>query len=375
MFNLPSILPTTTFDKAKINLFSSFFRGCKCSSFKMMQALLSTSSNFINTTLNTTKSATVAPVRVNWYYSARFWVSFGVAGSILNVFEAVFIYSKRKHRTGFGLTLASLCAADFLGGLCFLIAGALRLAEYLGPLTVEIIPNTSFSSSWQAGHAALFFSVGTSFIHILIIALQRLFAVVSPILFKVWFTRKRCAFILIATWLVLFLSGIVGYFFVQGIWTVSYYLMLVVGICLIICYTLICLKSWRDARKRQLMMPSIEQKSDVEKTVSISLAITIAFLVCTCPQAVFYLYINDDQDLTLYHIVNCVISANPCLDSVIYFAFYHDCSRKEGNKQDNTYTTPITKRKPIVSKQETLPLTTRFGSQEQFRGSVPSVSI
>ena len=325
-----------------------------------------TTINVLNTTSNTTTTATAAAVRVNWYYSARFWVAFGVAGVVFNLLEAIFIYFNRKHRTVFGLTLVSLCLADVLGSTCFMVAGALRLVEYKGPLIVRVQPNTSFSTSWRVVHAALFFSVGTSFVHISIIAVQRLFAVLRPILFKTWFTRKRCAILLIITWVLMFLSGVVGYFFVQGIWTASFYLMLVVGVILIVCYTVICFKSWADGKRRQLIAVSVGRKSDIEKIASMSLAVTTAFLVCTCPQAIYYLYVREDHDLTFYHLVNSVISTNPCLDALIYFCFYHDCKKKNSKKLDPTCLTPVTKRQTMNS----MPLKCIYASQNELRGSM-----
>ena len=330
----------------------------------------------LNTTSNATATVTAGLVRVNWYYSARFWVSFGVAGIPLNLLEAICIYIKKKHKTVFGLTLSSLCVADILGSICFMVAGALRLFEYNGPLTVRIQPNTSFSTSWRAGHAALFFSVGTSFVHIMIIAIQRLSAVLWPIMFKTWFTRKRCAILLTATWISLFVSGAIGYFFIQWLWTASYYFMLVTGIILIICYTVICSKSWIDTKRRQLIIASGRRKYDVEKTVSMSLAVTMAFLVCTCPQAIFYLYIVNDQDLTFYHLVNSIISINPCLDAIIYFSFYNDCrSCAQNKKQDHTVSTPVSRRQKIASISRGIQMKTILASQDDLRNSVPSFTI
>lgn len=330
-------------------------------------------------TTNGPSNATTAEAiitRVNWYYSARFWVSFGVAGAVLNIFEGFFIYFKSKHRTVFGLTLASLCVADLLGGISFTIAGALRLYEYDGSLTVRIIADTSFSVTWKAGHGVLFFSVGTSFIHIMIIAVQRLFAVFSPIAFKTWFTRRRCAILLIVTWALLLITGVIGYFFIKGIWTVSYYLMLIVGSVLVLCYTAICCKAYAHSKKRRLMTISVESKSGMEKTVSLSVAITIAFLVCTLPQAIFYLYILDSDDLTFYHSVNCLISMNPFLDSVIYFCFYHDFSRNKSSRRRNqTHTTPIMQHKSAASqKKDNVPLTSK-GSKQLLQDSVASVTV
>lgn len=313
-------------------------------------------------------------VRVNWYYSARFWVAFGVAGILLNICEGVFIYFNKKHRTAFGLTLASLCLADILGGISFTLAGAWRLAEYNGPLTVQLVPNTSFIASWKAGHGALFFSVGTSFVHIMIIAIQRLFAVISPIVFKAFFTRRRCAILLIITWTALFISGVIGYFYVQNLWTASYLLMLAVGSILIICYIVICCKSWLYSKKRQLMTAgSTKSKSTVEKTVLVSVAVTLAFLVCTFPQSIFYLFVRDVEDLTFYHIVNCIISMNPCLDSLVYFCFYHEWGTDTDNKQNQTHTTPVMKHRPVKTKEESIPLTSKLTSKEPV--PIPSVVI
>lgn len=272
-------------------------------------------------------NTTIAPyTKVNWYYSARFWLSFGLCGFLINVLEGFVVFYSKKQKTIFGVTLASLCIADILSGLCFFVVGLMRLVQYDGSLTIDIIPNTKLASSWQGGHGALFFSMGTSFTHVIIIAVQRFFAVFMPFRYRTSFRYKHCLVLLGTVWVLLLMSGIAGYFYVSVIWYASYVLTLTVCLTLIVTYTAIVVKTFR-ADKHRLSITSKKRVQEKEgnrasrKVLSLSIAVTIAFVLCTLPHGAFYLF--ERSNMTYYHIINSLISVNPFMDSVIYFSFYH----------------------------------------------------
>ena len=274
-------------------------------------------------------------VKANWYYSARFWVAFGFAGFITNVLEAVLICYTRKHKTIFGMTLLSLCVGDFLSSFSFFIVGLTRLIEYDGPLFVYIIPNTKFAKIYQGGHGALFFCMGTSFFHITIIAVQRFFAVFWPFRYKSSFRYKHCLILLISVWVLFFAMGVIGYFYIHIIWYATYIMSITVSGLLILSYTAIVIKNHHADQKRIALVRGIERNQKLKrqrstrKIIHVSIAVTVAFLICTFPHAIFYLFLQ--LEMTIYHTVNSVISTNPFLDSVIYFFFYRDRNiRKNG---------------------------------------------
>ena len=285
--------------------------------------------NNSTTILQTTE---VAYVRVNWYFSARFWLSFGLVGFMTNVFEAILICYRRKHKSIFGMTLFSLCIADILSSLCFFVVGLMRLIEYDGSSTITITPNTKFVKAYHGGHGALFFSMGTSFVHIIIIAVQRLFAVFMPFRYKSSFRYKHCLILLISVWILFFGVGVIGYFFIKLLWYATYIMSLTVCGVLILSYTAIVIKNYRADRRREVLV--INRDSEhiknlpkvTHKILNLSIAVTVAFLLCTFPHAIFYLFLK--LHMAMYHTVNSAISINPFLDSIIYFFFYRDRKKR-----------------------------------------------
>lgn len=298
---------------------------------------------------NTTTISQITYVGVNWYYSARFWLSFGLIGTLANTLEVSLICHKKKYKTIFGMTLLSLSISDALSSLCFFTVGLMRIIEYDGTSTLKIIPGTELAMVWQGGHGALFFSMGTSFLHIVIIAVQRFFAVFMPLKYISSFRIRHCVVLLITVWILFFAGGVIGYFYLQAIWYASYILALTVCLTLLLCYTAIVIKNFHAEQNRRRLMSGKESavNKNVRKTSSkvlrLSMAVTVAFLLCTFPHAIFYLFVN--KNWTYYHTINSMISVNPFLDSIVYFVFYY--------QRDKTRSVTGYISKPTRSKMET----------------------
>ena len=293
-------------------------------------------SSTTTTLSNFTTSKQIQLVDVNWYYSSRFWLAFGIAGFLFNILELVVIIRQKKYKEVFGLSLTSLCIADIIGSLTLSLAGGLRLISYPGRETFPIYEKTSLATGWKVGHGSLQFAVGTSFMHIVFIAIQRLFAVLLPLKFKANFTYARCAAGIIITWLIMFIYGTFAFFFSKVLLNMSYYLVLVMELILIITYGAITFKTWRDDKKRASLQPKANSQATtddaVNKVLFHSLAVTFAFLICTLPHSVFYIYLVVQRltayhDLSTYHTVNSLISINPFLDPLIYFFFQYHLSK------------------------------------------------
>ena len=296
---------------------------------------------FVATTLPSTVST-----NINWYYSSRFWLAWGTAGFLFNILEFIVILRQKKQKEKFGLTLASLCIADIIGSLSLGVTGGLRLLKYSGPESFAIYEKTTTALLWRAGHGSLQFSVGTSFMHIVFIAIQRLFAVLMPLKFQANFTYARCAAGVIITWLVMFIYGtLVTLVFNPFIHYLSFCSVLVMELILIITYGAITFKTWKDDKKRaSLKSKSSSQGSTDDATHRVlfhSLAVTLAFLICTMPHSIFYIYVKihrlqPTHNLNAYHVVNVLISINPFLDPLIYFFFMNHlskyCFKKRGSK-------------------------------------------
>ena len=295
----------------------------------------------INMTVST-PNATISTLftLVNWYYSSRFWLTFGTAGFLFNILELIVIFKQKKHKEIFGLTLTSLCIADIISSLSLGLVGGLRLLKYSGPKTLRIYGNTELASTWRAGHGAMMFSIGTSFTHMVIIAVQRLFAVFLPLKFMAFFTYNHCALLIIVIWLLTFVYGLIAFFFSHFMLKVSYYMIVIMGLTLIIIYGAITLKTWKDDKKRARLASKAYTTNptddSIHRVVFHSLAVTLAFLVCNIPHSVLYLFFTkiNVTFVTFYHTVNCLISLNPLLDPLIYF-FFHYQFRKYISKRSS----------------------------------------
>lgn len=297
-----------------------------------MTSLNYTAGGLPNATLSSPNATTANLLTlVNWYYSSRFWLTFGTAGFLCNIFELIVIFRQKKHKENFGLTLTSLCIADIIGSLSLGLAGGLRLLQYAGPKTFAIYRNTALATTWRAGHGAILFSIGTSFTHIVIIAIQRLFAVFLPLKFKAFFTYSRCAILLIVIWLLTFVYGLFAFFFSNIMLKVSYYMILIMDLTLIIVYGAITLKTWKDDKKRaKLASTRYPTKDAIRRLAFHSLAVTLAFLVCNMPHSVLYIFFQstDEKDVApYYHAVNCLMSLNPLIDPLIYFFLHYTCRK------------------------------------------------
>ena len=319
----------------------------RCSVDQVMSSINhTTEQHLMNTTLSSTVSTISEPlIYINWYYSSRFWLALGTAGFLCNILEFIIILRQKKHKEKFGLTLTSLCIADIIGSLSLGVTGGLRLLKYSGPKSFAIYEKTTMALLWRVGHGSLQFAVGTSFMHIIFIAIQRLLAVLMPLKFKANFTYARCAAGVILTWLVMFIYGTFTFLFSRFMHHLSYYFVLIMELILIITYGAITLKTWKDDKKRaSLKSESSSQGSTDDATHRVlfhSLAVTLAFLICTMPHSIFYIYLIihrllPSHDLNTYHVVNVLISINPFLDPLIYFFFMNHlskyCFKKRGSK-------------------------------------------
>ena len=275
-------------------------------------------------TYNTT-AIEAGHIIVNWFYTARFWLAFGSAAFVLNIFEAITIIKIKKYKSVFGLTLLSLCNADIIGALSFAVCGTLRLIEYSGRETILIVPNSKFEKSWKAGHAALFFAVFSSFLHVLIIAVQRLFAVFFPLKFKVLFTYKGCATLLIFAWLLCLSLSILAFRSVMTLFLVSYWTTLTVNCLLILAYSAICCKTLLAVKHRRSLTIRSKSGGDgaTKKVILVSLAVTVCFLVCTFVFPIYYLFVLCKWPNPMYHVVTSMIAINPFVDPLLYFYLFH----------------------------------------------------
>ena len=203
------------------------------------------------------------------------WLVLGIVGVLFNVTETSIILRKLNRMTPFGLILLSLCMADILSSLLFAIYAVITIAGH-----------RDSSQVIQLTYRLIFACTAVSFIHIVLIALQRLCAVAFPHAFTRIVNLTKCSVILLNGWLVAFLYGVI-YAFDDAAIEVSCYQVFIVGIVLIIIYLNI---SYR-ARLKNVHKRSTHSRSNHTKRIFFhSFAVTAAFIACNYPYAIAFLF-------------------------------------------------------------------------------------
>ena len=238
---------------------------------------------------------------------------------ILNVAQIVVMIYKKKTKVPFEKTLLSLALADaFVSISKFLFLASIYLL--LGGIIIITTP-------WKVigvFNLMVGFSIYFAMCHSIFIAVQRIYAVFLPIEFRENFTSGICLVSIFAVWVVslalsaleIFLRNFNGYV----------YIMLAASGVLILCYTMICCHV-RSQRSRVSISTNPQQQNDsTSRTLVYSVLVTAAFLFCTVPHVVNML-IRSDSYFAL-RITGLMLTLNPVVDSLLYFAFSHMSQKK-----------------------------------------------
>ena len=129
----------------------------------------------------------------------------GLTVAILNSIQMVILVRKKKKKTIYEKCLLSLSVADMFFGLSNVIVAAIYLAEKQELIIV-----------YDITYAIFFFCVTTSILHVLWIALDRLWAVIFPFNHNVMVTGKRIHILLAITWIVTLLISVTIFFSIQS---------------------------------------------------------------------------------------------------------------------------------------------------------------
>ena len=221
-------------------------------------------------------------------------------GAILNAAQIAVMIYKKKRRLPFDKTLLSLAFADFFSslfwGLFWISSDSLLFSVYL---------------------VGSYLSIISSLLHAVFIAAQRFFAVFLPIKFRIYFKEKFCTICLIILWIIsLPLCGLMGLYKRP---TVMSYVIFPSGGLLVVLYSLICYRVHLQRRSVSAVSASSRQQNDsTYRILAYSILITTVFLLCTIPFAVSVLGSSPGK---CYEFV--LISMNPVVDAVMYFAFNH----------------------------------------------------
>ena len=271
-----------------------------------------------------------------------FWIGntcvtvFGILAVILNFLEVWLILHKGNKKTSFEITLLSLSFADMIsGGLIYFAIGILSL----------FYSDDRYKTVKIYFYAVCSVGVASSFLHIALITLNRMIAVYFPVKLRIWVTKKRTKFALLAIWFMAFGTGSSMLHILK---TPHLYKMtsiyppviiMLISLCLPIVYTLIVWKIIRalHQRKQRISMPESQELRNTtsnimnERLILINSAIvTLCFMLCNMPFAVYLLFNTRKFDL----IFTCIMALNPILDPVVYFLSSYFIGKREKPVED-----------------------------------------
>ena len=251
-------------------------------------------------------------------------------GLMANSFQGTYCIIKKKYKTNFEKSLISLCFADIFTSLALIGLGCAEVSFKLGLYYFAM--NILVSSS-----------ATTMFNHTILIAAQRLIAVVYPLRVKIIISKRRFYVLLALTWILSCIFGIVLALAVEKFVRVNCYMVFVSSIELIIFYAGISYTTYRkDKGSRQLTRH--EDMSRSRAVLLHSILVTSAFIICFVPFAIYYLFFFKTLK-PISILFELLVSINPLLDAIIYFYMKH-CQR---NKEPKVELVCNTKAIPTVN--------------------------
>ncbi len=233
-------------------------------------------------------------------------VPVGAVGVITSVIQLVLVYRDKDRRDSvFRLSLISLNVADLLSSVSFVLRGN------------DLIFSQGIE---RLIFASILFSLTSSFCHVLFLAIQRLIAVVFPFKVKRILTRSRCYIFLSVMWVVSVASSFLFYF-ASGKLRGFCCLVMIVGILLMITYSVICYRKKKsNITSNNISQDMRRRRQQSDRRVFIySLAITTVFVICNFPVALEVLILPPSY--IYFSTAEVLLSLNPFLDTLLYFVW------------------------------------------------------
>ena len=235
----------------------------------------------------------------------RFSESIGIVAFLLNSVQAFLILRQKKTKTPFDISVLGVCIADLIALVSFLI----------NFICVDLLTHNVATFDWRYPHyvsiAGFYFSMAASLFLTLFIAIQRLFAVFSPLKFRIVFTRRRCCYCLIF----ILIMSILPCLHASSFENIDMFLYSVImcGCLLIVCYIVICSTVYK--RRECISAIAQYQTRRTIRTLKYCVLITISFIMCTLPFSILCI-IKESPKSILF-----LILLNPLFNSLLYFVF------------------------------------------------------
>ena len=255
-------------------------------------------------------------------------IAIGAIGIILNSIQISLITRRSNTKTPYEMTLLSLSIADVITASSLLFYGIYELL--LSRDIVESVDALHFMYE-----IALDLSLVTSLLHVVFIAVQRLFAVIRPLLLHVMFTKSRCRLGLACIWLIsLIYCGWSSWAKSAGSGSliVTAYLIVSSAMLLIPSYSLICYHIYYKRKK------SNNRRRQQCTVIAYPIFVTAAFIICTVPLAIAFFKLYVPCNFYQFIIPRWFLYVNSIFDPILYFLF-KDCRiRKSARKLSARFT-------------------------------------
>ena len=219
-------------------------------------------------------------------------------GFLLNLLEILLLLRSKKYKQPFLLNVLSLGFADLLIYFICLVYHILRFIE---------VYNKTISLAYV--YCVCVSTLASQF-HLVSIAVQRLIAVKYPLQCPRYLTQRRCVMVVAFIWLLsLGLPGGLLRYNTQ----LTYISCIICALILVLSYAYI---TFRVIRRKTI---AATRNNSGRNVVWFSLAITLAFMVCTFPFVVKSAAMKKGS--AEYYAVVCLFWLNPLLDPILYFLF------------------------------------------------------
>ena len=246
-------------------------------------------------------------------------LAFGIIGLTANIFQVIYSVIKKKYATNFEKSLMSLSFADILTSITLIFLASVELKFDISLfLCINIFLNLSIT---------------TMFNHTILIAAQRLIAVVYPLKVKIILSKRRFHVLLALTWISACVYGIGIVFVMKHFVRLDSYIILVSGIILIISYAAMSYTTYRKEKDSSNLTSHREERGRSRAVLLHSFLVTIAFVTCFFPFAINVLFFNSLKPI--FVLFESLLSINPLLDSLIYFYMKYCRGRQEPTMELN----------------------------------------
>ena len=252
-------------------------------------------------------------------------ISVGFTTVLINLIQAVVLIKKSSRKSPFEIILLSLAFADLFSGAGALLIGTVDLLHLLqSTVKSGLVAILGFS-----GPIIIAFSVWTSLLHVLLIAIERFTAVYFPLYHRIFISKRRnSTFIISVVWTISVVVVPVYYFrykicVITGL--ISSWLL--IGF-LIIIYGLIARKvTLNNKQQARSGEPNDSQHSSKTQSLVVmnSGILIVSFILCSSPWVVLTTrnlldgqhYIEENQFRS--NIAHYIFVVNSLLDPFIYF--------------------------------------------------------